>query len=260
LEDFLVEVARKVLQIISENITFPRLIKATNIAGDADYFAIIGEEGRKRKKTVKIGKKTYPLAVISNDNTINVTIGSWLAYTKQQRQQELKDLYTSGVIDQRTLLEHLEFGDIDNIITRTRHEAIIKKRRELQQMGQPTDVTEEELALAENRMLVEGNTDVTAMPNDDHEVHISIHSEDASHDLVKLHIDEHNALLNQSKGLPPEQLDEEQMKEMISQGTMKPVGTQGTQGIEGEQGIGMPENLTQAPVALPQGLEGLPVV
>lgn len=243
LEDFMVEVARKILNVVSDNITFPRLIKATNIAGDADYFAIIGEtglKGRSNKKTVKIGKKEYPLAVISSDNSITVQIGSWLAYTKQQRQQELKNLFTAGVIDQRTLLEHLEFGDIDNIIARTKQEAIIKKRRGMQQAGIDTKVTEEELALSENEMMLLGNMDVTALPTDDHEIHIAVHSEQQSNDLVRMHIDEHKALKRQAMGLPNE-LTEEQVQTMVQEGQMTPV-TQPVQGMSNLEGIvGMPQ-------------------
>lgn len=203
LEDFLVEVAKKVLKTVSENLTFPQLIKATNIAGDADYFAIIGEKagGKRSKNEVKIGKKSYPLAVISDDNSIDVQIGSWLAYSKQQRQQELKNLYSTGVIDQRTLLEHLEFGDIEQIISRTKKEAIIKKRRDLQQIGKATDVTEEELAMSENQMLIEGNTDIMAMPTDDHDLHIAVHDQYRTYDLVNLHIEEHEAMLREERAV-----------------------------------------------------------
>lgn len=211
LQDFLVEVARKVLKEVSKNITTPRLIRATNIAGEADYFAVLGEksaEKRTKKDKVKIGKKEYPLAIISEDNSIDVQIGSWLAYSKQQRQQELKDLYATGVIDQRTLLEHLEFGDIEQILQRTRKESIIKKRRELQKLGSATDVTEEELARAENELLLEGNTDVMALPQDDHRVHIVVHEQYNDYDLVRLHIQEHEALLRQQAGLPQAEIPE----------------------------------------------------
>lgn len=196
LEDFLIEVGRKILKTISENMTFPQLVSATNIAGKTDYFAIVGEEAAKkrRKKTVTIGKQEYPLVVIKADNTIRVQIGSWLAYSKQQQQQELKDLYTSGVIDQRTLLEHMEFGDIDTIIQRTRQEALLKTRREAAKVGQ-TQVSEEELAMAENQMLLAGDERVMPMPEDDHQVHLAVHSQYGDNKLIQIHMDVHNSLM-----------------------------------------------------------------
>jgi len=207
LEDFLIEVGKKILKVISENMTFPQLVSATNIAGKTDYFAIIGETAasKRRKKTVTINKTEYPLVVIKEDNTIRVSIGSWLAYSKQQQQQELKNLYTAGVIDQRTLLEHMEFGDIDTIIQRTRQENLLTMRRQNQQDAPPTKVTEEELAMAENQMLLAGDERVMPMPTDDHRVHIAVHDEYNDNKLIQAHIQMHQALLNaqlQGQGIP----------------------------------------------------------
>jgi hypothetical protein len=199
LEDFLIEVAKKILKTVSENLKFPQLVSATNIAGKTDYFAVIGEKYAKNRKsnTVTIGEKQYPLVVIKADNTIRVQIGSWLAYSKQQRQQELKDLYSTGVIDQRTLLEHLEFGDVDTIISRTRQEQLLKSRREAQQITE-TELTEEELAQTENDMLLAGDERVMPMPEDDHKVHLSVHKPYEDNKLVSLHMSEHEALMEQA--------------------------------------------------------------
>jgi hypothetical protein len=207
LEDFLVEVGRKILSTIADNMTFPQLVSATGIAGKTDYFAIIGEKAKKRSKDkVTIGKNEYPLAVIRSDNTIKVQIGSWLAYSKQQQQQELKDLYQSGVIDQRTLLEHMEFGDIDTIIQRTRQDTLLKARREGQAIG-ATEVSEEELAMSENSMLMMGDERVMPLPPDDHKVHMAVHSQYNDNKLVQLHIQQHQALMDAQltgQGIPTE--------------------------------------------------------
>lgn len=213
LEDFLIEVGKKVLKTISDNMTFPQLISATDLTGKTDYFAVVGEKYAKnrQKKTVKIGEKDYPLVVIKADNTIKVQIGSWLAYSKAQKQQELKDLYTSGVIDQRTLLEHLEFGDVDTIISRTRQEALLKRRREAQKVAE-NQVTEEELAQSENQMLMMGDERVAPQQQDDHEVHLAIHAPYQENKLVAIHMQEHQAMLEISRQpvqptapqLPPE--------------------------------------------------------
>jgi hypothetical protein len=200
LEDFLIEVGKKILKLISENMTFPQLVSATKIAGKTDYFAIIGENAGKtrKKKTVTIGKEEYPLAVIRSDNTLRVQIGSWLAYSKQQQQQELKDLFQSGVIDQRTLLEHMEFGDIDTIVTRTRQEALLKARQEATKVGQ-TEVSEEELAMTENSMLLMGDERVMPLPSDDHKVHMAVHANYSGNKLVDLHTQQHQLLLESAQ-------------------------------------------------------------
>lgn len=231
LEDFLIEVGKKILKVIADHMSFPQLVSATNIAGKTDYFAIIGEKYAKnrKKKTVTIGKVQYPLVVIKADNTIRVQIGSWLAYSKQQQQQELKDLYSSGVIDQRTLLEHMEFGDIDTIIQRTRQENLLKVRREAQKVGQ-SKVTEEELAMAENQMLLEGDERVMPLPEDDHRVHLATHNEYGDNALVRLHMQQHELFLN---------------SQLKGQGIPVPGQTGGaeTQGAEGAPQGGIPPEL-----------------
>ena len=193
MEDFLVEVGKKILQTLAENIKTPRVVKSTNRIGDIEQFAIVGEKyATGRKETYKVGKNEYPLIVISPNNTIRVTIGSWLAYSKQQRQEELKNLYTTGVIDQRTLLEHLEFGDIDTIIKRTTQESVLKRYRETQKIGTST-VTEESIAEKENQMLADGNTEVVALPEDNHDLHIAIHQRISQNEFISDHIEQHKA-------------------------------------------------------------------
>lgn len=203
LEDFLIEVAQKVLQVMAENISVPRLIKATDMGGKDDYFMVIGEKYAKNRQlgeTYQVGNSEYPLVVISPKNMVKVQIGSWLAYSKQQKQQELKDLYSTGVIDQKTLLEHLEFGDIDTIIRRTQQEKLLNVRRQGQAVKQ-TNVSEEEIALQENQMMLEGNPEVAPMPADDHDVHISVHEQAEKNPIIEMHIELHHALKEQAMGV-----------------------------------------------------------
>lgn len=222
LEDFLIEVGRKVLSVIAAHMKFPQLVSATNIVGKTDYFAIVGESYAKnrKKKTVTIGKTEYPLVVIRADNTIRVQIGSWLAYSKQQQQQELKDLFTAGVIDQRTLLEHMEFGDIDTIITRTRQQSVLDAQRKGQATAQ-TKLSEEELAMSENSMLLMGDERVMPMPEDNHRVHLAVHNEYQDNKLVLLHMQQHQGFLD---------------AQLSGQGIPVP-GTPGGAQVQGEQPV-----------------------
>jgi len=198
LEDFLVEVGKKVLKIVAQHFDTPRIIKITGVGGKTEYFSAIGEKwGKGRKREVTIGKEKYPLAVIAERNEIDVSIGSWLAASKESRQQLLRELYREGVIDKKTLLEHLEFGDIETIMERTRNEEILKAKRGAPGQTEP-GVSEEELALSENEMMLEGRSDVQAQPQDDHQVHLAVHQEaigKGQDDIVNNHIAQHKALL-----------------------------------------------------------------
>jgi hypothetical protein len=207
LEDFLVEVGQKVLNILAKNLNTPRIFEIPGQNGEYERFAVIGEDfakGRKNKTTVKVGEQEYPLAKLSKTNKVDVQIGSWLAYSKQARQEELKNLYEMGVIDQKTLLEHLEFGDVDSIMDRTRSEAMLKANRETPGASSP-QVPEEQLALEENKMLLEGRMDVHAQPQDNHNVHLVVHQEaigQGQDEAIRAHMQEHTVLTGQSGQQP----------------------------------------------------------
>lgn len=245
LEHFLEDVGMKILSIMAKHYTTPRVIEATGSDKPYDYFAVVGEAGGKRlKDSYRVGKKDYPLVRLTEKNQIRVNIGSWLAFTKEARQKELKELFQIQAIDQKTLLQHLEFGDIDTIMERSRSEAILKSKR-----GAPgnteTGVSEEELALSENEMMLEGDSSVQAQPQDDHQTHLAIHPEALSgdyDDIVNAHIQQHEALSTQAPtpqvpqppaipGNPPGVMQPDQLA-MMAEGApgMAPGGMGGGEG------------------------------
>lgn len=203
LEDSLVEVGRKVLKVMSQNITKPRLIKATGITTDTDYFAIIGQRAgtqRKNTKEVNMGTEKYPLAMISEQNQLDVQVGSWLAYTKEARDEKLMSLYDRKIVSKEDVLRHMEFGDVEGILERSRMEEILQANRGKDGNTTP-DVSEEELALAENDMMVMDGTHVMVQPQDNHEVHVIVHQEalgKINDDIVQEHIAQHEALIQKS--------------------------------------------------------------
>src|SRR3990167_9576322 len=197
LEDFLARSGRKILKLVAENWNTSKLISVTGLGGKPEYFMAIGEQGNiknKKKNKYTFGEMDLPLAIIGADNEVRVQVGSWLAYTKEARQEKLKELFRLGAIDQKTYLEYSEFADIDGIVERTRDEALLQSKRG--QAGRSTErefgvqLDDESLALAENEMMLEG-VDQPVYPDDDHEIHLSVHKEQAENDLVKAHMNEH---------------------------------------------------------------------
>jgi len=198
LEDFLSRAGRKILKLVSEDWTTSKLISITGIGGKREYFMAVGEDGKTKDKKMKYGDRELPLAVIGKENDVRVQIGSWLAYTKEARMEKLKELYRLGAIDQNALLQNLEFADIDGIIERTRKERILTAKTSSASQSVEKEfgiqLTDEEIALAENELMIEG-IDQKAHPEDDHEIHIMIHKEDAdSSPDIKAHIAEHMSL------------------------------------------------------------------
>lgn len=215
LEDFLNEVAMKMLKKIAENYTSYKVIKDLGVRdGDEKYFAVIGKKYASKKKSgddlghpgqVKIGPDWIDVAEIGDDNTIRVTVGSWLGYTKEALQQKVLNYYQIGLIDQSTALKLLEFGDIDSIIQQTRIESLLKKN--MATPSQPGEVDQMSLAMTENQMMLEGK-EMPVEPQDDHVVHIAIHQEalgQGADEVVGTHIAKHQLYLGQQwgKAAPP---------------------------------------------------------
>lgn len=207
LEEFLCDVGNKILRVISENYDVPKVIKALGKGGNPDYFTVIGENAignRKNRKDVKIGTDVFDLAVIGKDNEVRVTVGTWLAYTKGARLEQLKDYYVSGLIDQKTFLEYAEFADVQAIVDRTRQEKLLQ-----QFIGTPAtgaagqQVSDEEIAQQENFMMeVEGRPDVEPQQTDNHQVHVIIHTERmgaSANPVIEEHIRKHVAMARANK-------------------------------------------------------------
>lgn len=214
LEDFLEDVARKIMSIVSKNYTNYQVVQALGHSEEeAKYFAIVGKEAGKsgskdeaHKGKVKIGPDWLDLAIIGDDNNVRVTVGSWLGYTKEMQQQKVEKYIEAGIIDQATGLRLLEFGNIDEIIQQTRKEQLLKSRlTQSPQQGQhPGEQDQYTLAQVENQMLLEGKP-VKPDPHDDHEVHIAVHQDAlgmGADDLVGMHIELHQQYLSAQWGTP----------------------------------------------------------
>lgn len=217
LEDFLSEVAFKMLKKIADNYSSYKVIKDLGVRnGDEKYFVAIGKGfGKGKKKAgdemgrpgqVKIGADWFDVAEIADDNNIRVQVGSWLGYTKEALQQKVLQYYQLQLIDQKTALKLLEFGSIDEIIQQTRIEGLLKKPPVIGPNGQPQP-DQMDLAMTENEMMLEGQ-DMPVSENDDHVVHIAIHQEAlgrGADQLVGMHIAKHQVYLGQGHtGVDPQ--------------------------------------------------------
>ena len=220
LEDFLVKVGKKVLAEIADNYDIPKVIMALGKKGNPDHFAVVGEKGsknRRNKKQIKVGVDQFDIAVIGRDNEIKVKIGSWLAYTKEAMNQKLQELFQVGLINQETFLEHAEFNDVENIISKTREEELLKKFRGAPAQG--TEVGDEEIAAQENIQMVREGKSPPVQPQDNHIVHNIVHQEHADHPIVSEHMQDHEVMQRTQKGLP-EQTPEPQQP--LGMGTPPP--------------------------------------
>ena len=237
LEEFLSDVGYKVLRIIADNYDIPKIIKVLGKTGSPEHFSVIGEaaaKGRKNLKEVRIGPDTFALSVIGADNEVQVSVGTWLAYTKDARVARLQEFYSSGLIDQQTFLEHAEFADIEDIVDRTRKEELLKKFRGTPAVSaEGTEVSDEEIAQQENVMMtLEKRTDVEPLPEDNHEIHLMVHRDAvgfAGDPILEEHMRKHEEYLKQGNKLParPEAVNPELSVAQPQLGGVAP-GVQGT--------------------------------
>jgi hypothetical protein len=260
LEEFLVDVGKKLLREIAENFDVPKMIKVLGKSGDPQHFTVVGEAGaksRRNKKEVRIGLDTFDLAVIGADNEVRVTVGSWLAYTKGARMELLKEWHNAGIIDQQTFLEQAEFADTDEIIRRTRREQIIEKFATQPSASDP-NVTDAGIAEQENYMMVEEKRlDVVPLPEDNHQVHLAIHQEALGTDgdyIVEEHMRIHEEFIQQgveSPARPEAQLQPPAMPTGLAPQPAMPPGMNPAM-MAGIGGGGMPPGMGQP--GMPPGM------
>lgn len=255
LEEFLVEVAKKLLREISQNYDVPRLIKALGKGGDPNHFAVIGERGtksRKNTKEVKIGADVFDLAVIGNDNEVRVSIGSWLAHTKSAQQDKLMEYFQAGLIDQKTFLENAEFADINNIVDRTREEETLKKFRGTPaQPGMPSD---EEIAQQENIQIIQEGKMIDALPEDNHQVHLIIHQDALGangNPILEGHMAQHEKFIQEGTIKQVQTLTPTPQMQQQPQGSPEEQALM--QSMQEAGGMGVPQQAPQQPPQQPVG-------
>ncbi|MDD5407035.1 MAG: hypothetical protein PHE73_08875 [Sulfurovaceae bacterium] len=267
LEDFLADVARKVMRVVAKDYKTYKIIQALgHKEEDEKYFAVVGKGANKKgnkdhQGKVKIGPDWLDLAIIGDDNNIRVTVGSWLGYTKEMMQEKVLKYTQIGLIDQKTALRLLEFGSINEIIQETRKESLMKSRLgQQQQGGHPGEQDQFGLAEVENEMMLEGKP-IKPDPHDDHEVHIAVHQDilgQGADDIVGEHIQLHQEYLNQSWGVPQTSQDNTRNQQVQAQQPQSQ-GQEGQPPMMGQAGQrGQPSGMMagQAPQIPPMGGAG----
>lgn len=194
LEQCLMRLGKKILKKVAQHYDTPRIRWVVGNGRMVEHFAVVGEDFIGDRDKWKVGEEKYPLARVGETNELKVQIGSWLAYSKEAEQKVLMDLAKADLIDKETVLKHLEFPDVQEIMDRTRIQSLIEQKRKEEPM-MPIGVSQEQLALAENTMLTAGDPVPVDPEQDDHQLHIAIHTQQLEQDgddaTIIGHIKEH---------------------------------------------------------------------
>ena len=112
-EEFLEDVYEYILSICADKYQVTRNITTSRETGERTFMKVIGENAL---------NKPEGATVIPAKNMVDVKITSWLANTAEARREVLKELYEMQVIDQATLLEGYQIGNIADIIQKSKQE------------------------------------------------------------------------------------------------------------------------------------------
>jgi hypothetical protein len=160
MEDALSRLAHKVLQQIGEHWTTVKDISYLD-KGRVKIMKVVGENAPKPAQQEAKGN------IIRDFDKINCHIIPGSAFSDLQRRQDALDLFKSGILDgdagKEVVLEAYKWGGIRELIDRMAQESSPKSDPEVQK------------AEAENMAMAQGQV-VQPQPNENHEMHMLVHS------------------------------------------------------------------------------------
>jgi hypothetical protein len=161
LRSHLCVVGKKILDLVAEKYVTSRIITISepeNIEGEnTNTLRIIGagapEEAKREDATI-----------ITGDNELIVSIGSWLGYTREAQRETLLKLAELGIIPAEEVLRQMEFANIEEISAKARDQRMEKNVLDAEVAGrnqgqgtQGQDTTMQDLADQENTQMMNGD-------------------------------------------------------------------------------------------------------
>lgn len=162
LESFLSVIGEKILTVIAEKYTASRIIKIAEPEEGQEYMKIVGQ-----------GAKNKPegATVITEDNELIVTIGSWLGNSKEAQRKTILELAQLGILPAEQVLREFEFPNVEELSAKARDQRLEQSQMDLAIAGHagggeegnpmegPNQQQEQMVALAdkENMQMMKGN-------------------------------------------------------------------------------------------------------
>lgn len=137
LESFLSVIGERILSIISEKYTTSRIIKISE-----------PEEGQEYMKVVGQGAKNVPenATVITEDNELIVTIGSWLGDSKEAQRKTILELAQMGILPAEQVLREFEFPNVEELSAKARDQRLEQSQMDLAVAGHAGGGGEDQMA------------------------------------------------------------------------------------------------------------------
>jgi hypothetical protein len=140
LDDFERRVGKKALLTFKTNASVERMVrsKTTNAFGKHDLIKLKPEE-------------------VGTDDDVQVVTGNSMPYSMQDKQEMFLNMYKEKIIDAPTFIKAVNMPDLDNAMSNSQ-----------------LDI---ERALGENKMLIIGKVPDTPARQEDHQVHLQVHTQ-----------------------------------------------------------------------------------
>jgi len=121
LQDTVQKLSEKIIDLAATHYLLPKTIYRMGDEDQPDYFKVIGEEGLNHPLGQELAERENAI-VIKKSFRVKASIESALSYTEEGKRDTLRELYSAGLIDKRTLLEGFKFGNVGEILERTKAE------------------------------------------------------------------------------------------------------------------------------------------
>ena len=110
------ELTDKVVKIAATNYLLPQNVYRTDEEEQPDNFSVLGEAGKDLAINQSAINGEKPPVIISKDIKVRAMVVSGISYTEEGKRETLRELYASGVIPLRTLLQAYNFSNVGDII------------------------------------------------------------------------------------------------------------------------------------------------
>ena len=122
LESFLSVVGERMLNLIAKHYTTSRIVKIAAPEEGQEYMKIIGEGAQ---------NKPGGATVITEDNELIVTIGSWLGHSKEAQRKTIVELAGMGILPGEEVLRQFEFPNVEELSAKARDQRLEQGQMDL---------------------------------------------------------------------------------------------------------------------------------
>lgn len=118
LKVFLKVIGKATINMIAKKYTASRIAEITEPEGGEKYMKVVGEGA---SENVKDKEK---MTIVTSDSEVNVSVGSWLGYTRESQRETLLKMAEAGLVPAEEVLRQFQFPNIEELSEKARNERL----------------------------------------------------------------------------------------------------------------------------------------